>query len=85
MSKITISAVLAVLRLAICLIGKVLRLLYSVGDLVDDGCLNASVPRPAWMVTLGSVISTMENLLDHTNQVEDKVYQSLNAPSDGQS
>lgn len=81
MSKITINAVLTVLRLAISLIGKVVRLLYSVSDLVDDGCINASVPRPEWMVSLCSVISTLENLQIHTSSVEDDVYKSLNQSS----
>lgn len=78
MSKITINAVLTVLRLALCLCGKVIRLLYSVSDLVDDGCLNASVPRPDWMVSIASVISTFENLSLHMSSVEDEVYKSLN-------
>lgn len=78
MSKITINAILAVLRLALSLIGKVIRLLYSVSDLVDDGCINNSVPRPDWMLSLVSVISTLENLQINTSMVEDDVYKSLN-------
>lgn len=73
MSKITINAVLAVLRLALSLVGKVIRLLYSVSDLTDDGCLNASIPRPDWMLTLSSVINSFETLSGHIVAVEEEV------------
>lgn len=76
MSKITINAILAVLRLALALIAKVIRLLYSVSDLVDDGCINASVSRPDWMVTLASVISSLETIGMHTSSIEDEVYKT---------
>lgn len=85
MSKITINAILTVLRLALSLISKVIRLLYSVSDLVDDGCLNNSVSRPDWMVSLCSVINTLENLQVHTSMVEDDVYKSLNDSTNGKS
>lgn len=76
MSKITINAILAVLRLALALIAKVIRLLYSVADLVDDGCINASVSRPDWMLTLMSVISSLETIGLHASNIEDEVYKS---------
>lgn len=76
MSKITINAILAVLRLAISLIAKVIRLLYSVSDLVDDGCINNSVSRPDWMLTLSSLISSLETIGLHASNIEDEVYKT---------
>lgn len=78
MSKITINAVLTVLRLVISLVGKCCRLIYTIIDLVDDGCLNASAPRPEWLTVLPSAINTLESLLSHLSSVEDDVYHSLN-------
>lgn len=77
MSKITISAVLTVLRLIISLLLKVVRLGYSIVDLVDDGCLNNSVERPQWLSTVISAINSAEDVLSHLNAVEDEVYQSV--------
>lgn len=74
MSKITVNAVLTVLRLVVGLTTKCIRLLYSIADLVDDGCLNASIARPDWMVTLNSVLSSFETLVGHLSSVEDDVY-----------
>lgn len=77
MSKITVNAVLTVLRLAVGLTGKVIRLLYTISDLVDDGCINASVTRPDWMITLNSVLSSLEGLISHLRGVEDEVYNEV--------
>lgn len=79
MSKITINAVLTVLRLVVAFLGKCVRLLYTVIDLVDDGCINSSVSRPDWVVTLASVINTLESLQIHTSSIEDDLYNSLNS------
>lgn len=81
MSKITISAVLTVLRLAIGLTQKIIRLIYVVMDLVDDGCVNASVVRPDWMQFLVSALNTFESLGAELSSVEDSVYEESNAKS----
>lgn len=73
MSKITVNAALAVLRLVLVLVAKSIRLIYSVMDLVDDGCLNASVPRPDWMFTLSSVLSTFESMSGHLAGIESEL------------
>lgn len=73
MSKITINAILVVLRLVLSLIAKCIRLLYSVSDLVDDGCLNNSASRPDWMVNLSFVIETLESLRVHTSSIQEEV------------
>ena len=45
MSKITINTILAVLRLVMTLVAKCIRLVYSIMDIVDDGCINAPKPE----------------------------------------
>ena len=83
MSKITINAILVVLRLGLALIAKSIRLFYSVADLVDDGCINASASRPDWMVTLMSVISSLEAIGLHASNIEDEVYKSSISSTNG--
>ena len=73
MSKITLNAALALLRFALNLIPKVVRIIYAVIDLVDDGCLNASVPRPQWMVTLNSVIDQLTAVGSDLTSVESQI------------
>lgn len=73
MSKITVNAVLTVLRLVVSLTSKCIRLLYSISDLVDDGCINASVIRPDWMVSLMSVLGNLESLIGHMRVIEEEV------------
>lgn len=73
MSKITVNAVLTVLRLVVSLTAKCIRLLYSISDLVDDGCINASVSRPDWMVSLNAVLGNLESLIGHMRVVEEEV------------
>lgn len=73
MSKITISAVLTVLRLVIAFLGKAVRLVYTIIDLVDDGCLNASVERPEWYSHLVAAINTIEDVCSHLSLIEDNL------------
>lgn len=70
MSKFTINAALALLRFALNLIPKVIRIVYTIIDLVDDGCINSSVPRPAWMNALSGVIDTLTAVGSELTQVE---------------
>ena len=73
MSKITLNAALALLRFTLNLIPKVIRILYSIIDLVDDGCLNASVPRPSWMVTISHVIDQLTAVGSDLTSVESQI------------
>lgn len=73
MSKITLNAALALLRFTLNLIPKVIRILYSIVDLVDDGCLNASVPRPQWMVTISQVIDQLTAVGSDLTQIESQM------------
>lgn len=74
MSKITINAILTVICLVASLLSKCIRLIYAAIDLCDDGCINNSVARPDWVVTLQQVLTTLEQLSCHVSGVEDEVY-----------
>lgn len=74
MSKITLNAVITLLRLAITIVGKVIRIIYAVCDLVDDGCLNNSAPRPAWMVVLSQALTSLQSVGSSLSSIEDDVY-----------
>lgn len=73
MSKVTISAILAVVRLVLNLISKAVRMIYTVIDLCDDGCINNSVTRPAWVESLFAVISTLEGIGSELTSVETQI------------
>lgn len=73
MSKFTLNVVLGLLRFALNLIPKVVRIIYAIIDLVDDGCLNSSVARPKWMVTLQSVIDTLTAVGSDLTSVESEI------------
>lgn len=76
MSKITINAVLTLLRLVTAIVGKAIRIIYAISDLVDDGCLNNSVSRPEWMSVLNQALVSLQSLGSSLSSVEDDVYQS---------
>ena len=73
MSKITINAVLTVLRLVIFSITKASRLIYAIMDLVDDGCINESVTRPDWMIVLTRALESLQSISTDLNRVQDEV------------
>lgn len=73
MSKFTINAAIALLRLALNLLPKIVRIIYAVIDLVDDGCLNNSVPRPSWMASLQGVIDTLTAVGSDLTSIESEV------------
>ena len=75
MSKITINAVLTVLRLVIFSITKASRLIYAIMDLVDDGCINESVTRPDWMIVLTRALESLQSISTDLNRVQDEVQQ----------
>lgn len=74
MSKFTINAALELLRFALNLIPKVIRIVYTIIDLVDDGCINSSVPRPAWMSALSGVIDTLTAVRSDLTLVEGQLF-----------
>lgn len=73
MSKITLSAVLTLLRLIICTMGKAVRLVYSVIDLCDDGIINHSAEKPAWYDRVVSVLSSLEESAFTLRSIEDEI------------
>ena len=73
MSKFTINAVLAVLRVLIGVLSRGARLIYAILDLVDDGCLNASCNRPDWYQTFLAAASSLESLVSNVGCVKNEL------------
>lgn len=74
MSKITINAVLTLLRLVIAIVSKSIRVIYAITDLVDDGCINNSVPRPNWMSVLSQALTSLQSVGSSLVSIEEDVY-----------
>lgn len=73
MPKITISAILTLIRLAIVLLGKGSRLIYSIIDLCDDGVINQSWEKPAWYDHVVRVIALLEDATSSLSNLEDSM------------
>lgn len=73
MSKITLQAVLTLIRLAIVLLSKGVRLVYSVIDLCDDGIINQSAEKPSWYEHAVRVISLLEDASASLSSIEDNI------------
>lgn len=73
MSKITISAILTLIRLAIVLLNKGSRLVYSVIDLCDDGIINQSVEKPDWYEHVLRVIRLLDDATTSLSNLEDNL------------
>lgn len=73
MSKITISAILTIIRIALTIGEKLIRSFYMVLDIVDDGTVNDSVPRPDWYEKVVSSISNIEFALRNISDVADNL------------
>lgn len=76
MPKITLNAVLTLLRFALNLIPKVARTIYLIIDLCDDGCINASVQRPVWIAELQKAIDSLTAVGSDLQQLESELNQS---------
>lgn len=73
MSKITLSAILTLIRLAIVLLNKGSRLIYSILDLCDDGIINQSYERPAWYEHVVRVLSLLDDATSSLSNLEDSM------------
>lgn len=73
MSKITLSAILTLIRLAVVLLGKGIRLIYSIIDLCDDGMVNQSAEKPEWYDRAISVILALEEASASLSSIEDSI------------
>lgn len=73
MSKITLSAILTLIRLVIVLVGKGVRLVYSIIDLCDDGIINQSADKPSWYDKAVSVIGSLEESAAALSSIEDEI------------
>lgn len=79
MPKITISAILTLIRLAIVLLSKGARLIYSVIDLCDDGIINQSYEKPAWYEHVVRVLALLEDASSSLSNLEDNLTLNNNA------
>lgn len=73
MSKITLEAILTLLRLAIVVSSKAARLIYTVVDLCDDGIINQSAEKPAWYEHLVRIIRLLEDATSSISNIEDEI------------
>lgn len=73
MSKFTIQTLLGVLRVLLAVFSKAVRLISVIADLVDDGCINGSVPRPRWYDMLGAAVNTIEDLAGRFGDVRNEL------------
>lgn len=73
MPKLTISAILTLIRLAIVLLSKGSRLVYSVLDLCDDGIINQSYEKPQWYEHIVRVLALLEDATSSLSNLEDNL------------
>lgn len=73
MSKITLSAILTLIRLAIVVLSKGTRLVYTIIDLCDDGIVNQSAEKPAWYEHAARVIALLEDATSSLSGIEDSI------------
>lgn len=73
MSKITLSAILTIIRVVLTLGERILRSTYSILDIVDDGVINNSVERPEWYAKLVAAISNIEHAMETITSVSDEI------------
>lgn len=73
MSKITLSAILTLIRLAVVLLSKGTRLVYAIIDLCDDGIINQSADKPVWYDRIISVINSIESAAAALSTIEDEI------------
>lgn len=74
MSKVTLSAILTIVRIALSLGEKLVRAIYTIVDICDDSIINGSVPKPDWYADLLRVINNLEAALQDLGGLSDKVY-----------
>lgn len=73
MSKITLSAVLTIIRIVLTLGEKIVRSLYTVLDICDDGVINDSIQRPEWYESVVRIINNLELALKDVGSVSDQM------------
>lgn len=73
MSKITLSTILTLVRIILSFGEKVVRLIYSIVDICDDGIINGSVDKPAWYDQLIRIINNIEMSFRELGEVSDEI------------
>lgn len=82
MSKITISAILTIIRIILTLGEKLVRSLYTILDICDDGMINSSIPKPSWYEKVVRTINNVELALHDVSDISDDLSGLSKVPAD---
>lgn len=82
MSKLTINIIFKVITLILTLIRKIIRLTYSILDVIDDGVLNDSYPKPEWYNNLADFIMQLEEAASMISGIGTKVLNNGDSNTD---
>lgn len=82
MSKLTINIIFKVITLILTLIRKIIRLTYSILDVIDDGVLNDSYTKPEWYQNLAEFIIQLEDAASMISGVGTKVLNNGDSNTD---
>lgn len=62
----------ALLRFAFTLLAKIVRLLYTIKDFIDDGELNDSLDESTWLSRVHNAIVQLENVCEILRPLKDE-------------
>lgn len=65
--------ILGLLRIILTFGEKVLRLIYTIIDICDDGIINGSADKPIWYDRLISIIGNIETAFRDLGSVSDEI------------
>lgn len=72
MKTITTPMFNALLRFAFTLLAKIVRLLYTIKDFIDDGELNDSLDESTWLSRVHNAIVQLENVCEILRPLKDE-------------
>lgn len=73
MPKLTLSIVRMLLSLVLKSFEKVVALIISIIDLVDDGVVNNSYECPKWLDKMRAILHICKDVIDHLTDIEDEI------------
>ena len=82
MPQITLHVVLSLVWLALSLLQKVLRLINSVVDVLDDGVINDSFKKPVWYDKFLGVIDTLTSSKEELMSLTKDMSSPVSVPSE---
>lgn len=72
MPHFTLTAILALIRLAVTFVNRAINLIYAIVDLVDDGVKNNSAAKPEWLSRIQCVLTELEYIGSQLTTVADE-------------